>query len=65
MLEHPKKILIDHSLRFEFIANNNHVEYKDLSDGMNLSREMGALNLRAHNESQLITSMVSKEYHTK
>jgi len=41
------------------------VEYEALIAGMNLAAEMGAENLRAKSDSQLITSQISGEYETK
>ena len=58
-------ILIEQSLRFEFKASNNQAEYGALIAGMNLTAEMGAENLKAESDSQLITSQITGEYQTK
>jgi ribonuclease HI len=65
VLEGPDDILIEQSLRFEFKASNNQAEYEALIAGMTLAQEMGAENLRAKSDSQLITSQISGEYQTK
>jgi len=65
ILEGPNDLLIEKSLRFEFKASNNQAEYEALITGMNLVREMGAENLRVRNDSQLITSQITREYQTK
>jgi len=65
ILEGPNDLLIEKSLRFEFKASNNQTEYEALITGMNLVREMGAENLRVRNDSQLITSQITREYQTK
>lgn len=65
VLEGPDNILIEQSLRFEFKASNNQAEYEALIAGMTLAQEMGAENLRAKSDSQLITSQISGEYQTK
>jgi len=62
ILEGPGDILIEQSLIFEFKASNNQAEYEALIAGMNLAAEMGAENLRAKSDSQLITSQISGEY---
>jgi ribonuclease HI len=65
ILEGPNDILIEQSLRFEFKASNNQAEYEALIAGMTLAKEMGAENLRAKSDSQLITSQITAEYQTK
>jgi len=65
ILEGPRDILIEQSLRFKFKASNNQAEYEALIAGMNLAAEMGAENLKAKSDSQLITSQISGEYQTK
>lgn len=52
-------------MRFEFKASNNQAEYEALIEGMALAQEMGATNLRAMSDSQLVTSQIAGEYQTK
>jgi len=59
VLEGPNDPLIEQSLRFEFKASNNQAEYEALIAGMTLAKEMGADNLRANNDSQLVTSQIT------
>ena len=65
ILEGPGDILIEKLLRYEFKANNNQEEYEALIAEMNLAAEMGAENLRAKSDSQLVTSQITGEYQTK
>jgi ribonuclease HI len=65
VLEGPDDILIEQSIRFEFKASNNQAEYEALIAGMTLAQEMGAENLRAKSDSQLVTSQITGEYQTK
>jgi ribonuclease HI len=65
ILEGPDDILIEQSLRFEFKASNNQAEYEALIVGMMLAHEMGAENLRAKCDSQLVTSQITGKYQTK
>jgi ribonuclease HI len=65
ILEGPDDVLIEQSLRFEFKASNNQAEYEALIAGMTLALEMGAENLRAKSDSQLVTSQITGEYQTK
>jgi ribonuclease HI len=65
ILEGPDGVLIEQSLRFAFRASNNQAEYEALIAGMKLAREMEVTDLRAKNDSQLVTNQVSGEYQTK
>ena len=65
ILEGPDDLLIEQSLKFGFKANNNQAEYEALIAGTSLALEMGADNLRARSDSQLMTSQITGEYQTK
>lgn len=65
ILEGPGDLLIEQSLKFDFKASNNQAEYEALIAGMLLAQEMGAKNLRARSDSQLMTNQISREYQTK
>ncbi|XP_068474810.1 uncharacterized protein [Phaseolus vulgaris] len=65
ILEGPNGVLIEQALRFAFKASNNQVEYKALIVGMLLAKEMGAQNLLAKSDSQLVTGQVTGEYQEK
>lgn len=65
ILEGPGDLLIEQSLKFDFKASNNQAEYEALIAGMLLAQEMGAKNLRARSDSQLMTNQISGEYQTK
>lgn len=64
VLEGPSDLLIEQSLQFEFKASNNQAEYEALI-AMVLAKQMGAENLTAKSDSQLITSQITGEYQTK
>ena len=64
-MEGPSDLLIEQSLKFGFKASNNQAESEALITGMNLAQEMGVENLRARNDSQLMTSQITGEYQTK
>nr|KYP57086.1 Retrovirus-related Pol polyprotein from transposon 17.6 [Cajanus cajan] len=65
VLEGPGGILLEHSLRFEFRASNNQEEYEALLAGMALAKEMGATNLSARSDSQLVTGQVAGTFQAK
>jgi len=60
VLEGPNDLLSEQSLKFKFKA-----EYQALITGMNLALEMGAENLRAKSDSQLVTNQITGEYQAK
>nr|KYP50247.1 Retrovirus-related Pol polyprotein from transposon 297 family [Cajanus cajan] len=65
VLEGLGGILLEQSLRFEFRASNNQVEYEALLAGMKLAKEMGATSLSARSDSQLITGQVAGTFQAK
>lgn len=65
VLDWPDYIIIEKSLKFEFKANNNQVEYEALIPGMLLTLEVGASKLKAKNDSQLFANQVSRQYQIK
>ncbi|XP_077251775.1 uncharacterized protein LOC143890999 [Tasmannia lanceolata] len=62
ILTDPDGLSVEYALRFCFKASNNEVEYEALIAGMRLALEVGADDLRAHNDSQLIVNQVIGEY---
>lgn len=50
---------------FNFQASNNQAEYEALIAGMKLEKEVGVTHLLVHTDSQLISSQVKGEFHTK
>ncbi|XP_020207400.1 uncharacterized protein LOC109792401 [Cajanus cajan] len=65
VLEGPRGILLEQSLRFKFRASNNQAEYEALLAGMALAKEMRAASLSARNDSQLITGQVAGTFQAK
>ena len=51
VLEGPGYILIEHALKFEFIASNNKATYGAHIVGMVLTLDMGASRLKAKSDS--------------
>jgi len=62
ILEGPRGLLIEQSLKFAFNASNNQAEYETLIAGMLLYQELGAQNLLAKSESLLVTEQVTGRY---
>ncbi|XP_077242600.1 uncharacterized protein LOC143883127 [Tasmannia lanceolata] len=65
ILTGPDGLSIEYVLRFCFKASNNEAEYEALIVGMKLALEVGADDLRAHNDSQLVTNQVLGEYEAR
>jgi ribonuclease HI len=62
VLEGPNDLLIEQSLIFEFKVSNNQAEYEAFIARMTLAKEIGAENLRAKSDSQLVTNQITGEY---
>lgn len=56
---------LEYALRFRFLALNNKVDYKALIQEMELTLEVGAKKLVAHNDSQLVVEQVKGNYKAK
>ncbi|XP_072071638.1 uncharacterized protein [Arachis hypogaea] len=56
---------IEVSLKFEFPASNNQVEYEALIAGLKLVEEVGATKVVVFSDSQVVTSQINGEYQAK
>ena len=65
ILEEPKGIAIEQSLRFSFKVSNNQAEYEALITGLQLAKEMGVDSLTMKSDSKLVTSQVKGEFQAK
>lgn len=54
MLEGPGEVLLEHTLCFNFQANNNQKEYEVIIVGIKLALEVGALRLSSIIDFQLV-----------
>ncbi|RDX93052.1 hypothetical protein CR513_24737, partial [Mucuna pruriens] len=61
ILEGPEGVTLEHSLRFNFKASNNQAKYARLD----LEREVGALQIRCHTDSQLVAEHIKGTYQVK
>ena len=57
----PEKIIIEKSLRLEFLATNNEAEYEALLMGMNMIQKMGGKTVEVFLDSSLIVGQVKGE----
>lgn len=62
VLEGPNDLLIEKSLKFEFKAKKNQVEYEVLVTSIAFSLKMDASSLKPRNNSQLVKKQVIGEY---
>ncbi|XP_077242546.1 uncharacterized protein LOC143883065 [Tasmannia lanceolata] len=65
ILTGPDGLSVDYALHFCFKASINEAEYEALIAGMRMAQEVGADNLRAHSDSQLVVNQVTGEYEAK
>ena len=61
-MEGPDGLLIEQSLRFNFTAINNQVEYEALITELGLAKEVGASKLIAMSDSQLLANQVKGKF---
>ncbi|XP_013645662.1 uncharacterized protein LOC106350303 [Brassica napus] len=64
-LESPTREMIEQSFRLGFSASNNEAEYESLIAGLRLARSVGAREISAFSDSQLVTSQYHGEYEAK
>ncbi|XP_013608132.1 PREDICTED: uncharacterized protein LOC106314869 [Brassica oleracea var. oleracea] len=64
-LESPSGEMIEQSFCLGFSASNNEAEYKSLIAGLRLARSVGAREISAFSDSQLVTSQFHGEYEAK
>ncbi|XP_015931648.1 uncharacterized protein LOC107457962 [Arachis duranensis] len=65
ILVNKGEIQIEVSLKFEFPASNNQVEYEALITGLKLAEEVGATKVVIFSDSQVVTSQINGEYQAK
>nr|XP_023896874.1 uncharacterized protein LOC112008771 [Quercus suber] len=61
----PEKIIIEKSLRLDFLATNNEAEYEALLIGMSMVRKMGAKSVELFSDSRLVVGQVQGEFEAK
>uniref|UniRef100_A0A1J3HXG1 Retrovirus-related Pol polyprotein from transposon opus n=1 Tax=Noccaea caerulescens TaxID=107243 RepID=A0A1J3HXG1_NOCCA len=64
-LESPTGEILEQSFRLAFSASNNEAEYEALLAGLRLAKAMGAENIQAYCDSQLVANQYSGEYTAK
>ena len=60
----PDETVIEQSIRLDFKASNNEVEYEAVLADLNSAKTLGAKNLIVHCDSLLIASQINGEYIT-
>lgn len=65
VLKGLNRVFIEYVLRLAFKVTNNIVEYRALSKGLDLAREMKPKKLNVNSDSQLVTSQDSGQFETK
>ena len=61
VLVSPKKITIEKSLRLDFSATNNEVEYEISLEGMFMVQKMGGKAVKIFSDSRLVVGQVKGE----
>ena len=61
----PEKVIVEKSLRLDFSATNNEVEYEALMMGMTMVQRMGGKSVKVFSDSRLIIGQVKGEFEAK
>ena len=65
MLISPEKIIIEKSLRLDFLATNNEAEYEALLMGMAIVQRMSGKSVKIFSDSRLVVGQVKGEFEAK
>nr|KYP75181.1 Retrovirus-related Pol polyprotein from transposon 17.6 [Cajanus cajan] len=65
ILEGPKGMTLEQSLRFKFKASNNQAEYEALLAGLSLAEDMGASRIRCRMDSKVVAEQVGGNFQVK
>ena len=60
-----EKVVVEKSLRLDFLATNNEVEYETLLEGMAMVQRMGGKSIRLFSNSRLVVGQVRGEFEAK
>ena len=61
----PEKVVIEKSLRLDFLATNNEAEYEALLEEMAMVQRMGGKSIKLFSDSRLVVGQVRGEFETK
>lgn len=65
LIINPNEEELEYALRFDFEATNNEAEYEVLIAGLSLARKLGAQQIIARSDSQLIVFQINGDYEAK
>ena len=61
----PEKVIIEKSLRLDFSATNNEIEYETLLEGMAMVQRMEGKSIKLFSDSRLVVDQVRREFEMK
>ena len=61
----PEKVVIEKSLRLDFLATNNEAEYEALLEGMTMVQRMGGKFIKLFSDSRLVAGQVRGDFEAK
>ena len=61
----PEKVVIEKSLRLDFLATNNEAKYETLLVGMAMVQRMGRKSIKLFSNSRLVINQVKGEFEAK
>ena len=61
----PGKVIVEKSLRLDFLATNNEAEYEALLMGITMVQKMGGKLVKVFSDSRLVVGQVKGEFEAK
>ena len=61
----PKKVIVEKSLRLDFLVTNNEAEYEAMLMGIAMVQRMGGKSIKVFSDSRLIVGQVKGEFKLK
>ena len=61
----PKKVIVEKSLRLDFLVTNNEAEYEAMLMGIAMVQRMGGKSIKVFSDSRLIVGQVKGEFKSK
>ena len=65
VLMSPEKVVIEKSLRLDFLVTNNEIEYETLLKGMAMVQRMGGKSIKLFSDLRLVVGQVRGEFEAK
>ena len=65
VLTSSENVVVEKSLRLDFLATNNEAEYKTILEGMAMVQRIGGKSIKLFSDSRLVVGQVKGEFEAK